>query len=79
MNKNQHFTKEVDYKVNSSSLTLTDILEDIINNNLIHSSTCKVTHKYVINLIIREYAVDHDTAYHISNLVKYYLPRLFKN
>jgi hypothetical protein len=71
-------TIEKDYKINNQ-LNLSDILDDILSSNIIHADKTKVSREYIISMIEREYKLDKDTAFHISTLVKYYFPRLFKD
>jgi hypothetical protein len=82
MNKNRlYYARDViekDYKINNS-LNLSDILDDILSSNIIHTDMSKISRKYFIGLLEREYKLDKDTAFHISTLVKYYFPRLFKD
>jgi hypothetical protein len=82
MNKNRlYYARDViekDYKINNS-LNLSDILDDILSSNIIYADKTKVSREYIISMIEREYQLDKATAFHISTLVKYYFPRLFKD
>jgi hypothetical protein len=68
-----------DHKINHG-LNLSDILDDIMSDSLFYrDSFSRITREYFIRMVEREYQLDHETAFHISTLVKYYLPRLFKD